>query len=357
MGMSINLEKSCIILNHCSSSKEDSLLNIIPAQSKPLSDGFKYLGFCLKPDCYKKEDWNWLIRKVETRILVWVNCLLSRGGHLVLLKSILESILVYWNSIATIPKGVLDKIRRLCFRFLWVGQKFPGGIHLASWKALSLPKELGGWGLKYIRLFTKSLAGHNMWHLSMGNSLWIRVMNSKYFPNLFVTDWFRTPVKSSKGSIVWKVLVEAFPLVGSWTMWKVGNGKKVHVGEDPWIGAGDKFHLSPLLILALKEKNVCSLFYASIGAPHLRGHLGWKDAYMLDLPEELQDEWESYVKLLCENFIILDEETKDSLCWSRNPKSGSYIVKLGYRSWVEEHFHDPIKWWWKPLWKFKSPLK
>jgi len=92
--MLINLEKSCIILNHFSNSEEDSLLNIILAQSKPLSDGFKYLGFHLKPDYYKKEDWNMLIRKVETWILVWVNCLLLRGGHLVLLKSILESISV-----------------------------------------------------------------------------------------------------------------------------------------------------------------------------------------------------------------------------------------------------------------------
>jgi len=33
------------------------------------------------------------------------------------------------------------------------------------------------------------------------------------------------PIKSSKGSIVWKALVEAFPVVGDWVVWKIGDGK------------------------------------------------------------------------------------------------------------------------------------
>jgi hypothetical protein len=38
-------------------------------------------------------------------------------------------------------------------------------------------------------------------------------------------------------SIVWKALVEAFPLTGEWIVWNLGNGKSVHIGEDPWEGA------------------------------------------------------------------------------------------------------------------------
>jgi hypothetical protein len=108
--MTVNPEKSCLIINHCSEAETHSLLNIIPVQQKTLGEGMKYLGFYLKPDFYRKEDWSWLIRKVEAKILIWVNHLLSRGGRLVLIKVVMENIPVCWNSIATLPKGVLDKI-------------------------------------------------------------------------------------------------------------------------------------------------------------------------------------------------------------------------------------------------------
>jgi hypothetical protein len=108
------------------------------------------LGFYFKHYRYRKEDWGWLIRKVEARISSWVNRMLSRGGCLVLLKSIVESIPVYWNSIVTIPKGILDKIRRLSFRYLWAGHNSHGGFNLAMLSSIVVPKNLGGWGLKYI---------------------------------------------------------------------------------------------------------------------------------------------------------------------------------------------------------------
>jgi hypothetical protein len=57
-----------------------------------MDEGVKYLGFHLNPNKYKKSDWAWLIRKVESRIDSWVFRTLSRGGRLVLLKSVLEGI-------------------------------------------------------------------------------------------------------------------------------------------------------------------------------------------------------------------------------------------------------------------------
>jgi hypothetical protein len=41
--------------------------------------------------------------------------------------------------------------------------------------------------------------------------------------------------------------------------------------------------------------------------------MGWKNADSLELPDDLKEEWNSYVSLLGENFISLDEEIEDSL--------------------------------------------
>jgi hypothetical protein len=197
--------------------------------------------------------------------------MLSRGGRLVLVKSVLESIMVYWNSIVVIPKGVLDKIQRVCSRFLWFGHKEIGGFHLASWRSIADPKEARGWGLKDVRSFSKALAGRNLWRMTQGSSLWTQIMNSKYFPSLSVVDWFCSPLKSPKGSIVWKALVESFPLVGNWMAWRIGNGKNVRIGVDPWLGVGERFRLSPQLLNFLHDNDIHTLYDACIGFPQPRG--------------------------------------------------------------------------------------
>ena len=72
-----------------------------------MSEGFKYLGFVLKPNAYSFKDWMWLYKNIEGRIGCWTNKFLSIGGRLVLLKAILQSIPVYWATIAYILKGIL----------------------------------------------------------------------------------------------------------------------------------------------------------------------------------------------------------------------------------------------------------
>jgi hypothetical protein len=168
----------------------------------------------------------------------------------------------------------LDHIRRLIFLFLWKGQNAHGGPPLVKWNSIDAPKEMGGWGLKNLRLFSRALAGRNLWCLTLGNTLWVRVMNSKYFPTLSISDWFREPLKSPKGSIVWKALVQAFPLVGNWTVCCIGNGEKVRLGEDPWLGAGNNYKLSQPLLLFLKDKNIRFLSDLNIGFPQLQRKRG-----------------------------------------------------------------------------------
>jgi hypothetical protein len=64
----------------------------------------------------------------------------------------LEAILVYWNLLAYIPKGVLERFRK-CVSFFWEGRYDTQGIHLAKWLDIAKPKDMGGWGLKNIHLF------------------------------------------------------------------------------------------------------------------------------------------------------------------------------------------------------------
>jgi len=45
------------------------------------------------------------------------------GNILVLAKLVFESIPIYWMTLAVIPKGVLERIYKLIFDFLWSSDK------------------------------------------------------------------------------------------------------------------------------------------------------------------------------------------------------------------------------------------
>ena len=155
-----------------------------------MDEGSKYLGFVLKPNAYCFKDWMWLYKKIESRIGCWNFKFLSRGGRLVLLKAVLQSIPVYWAIIAYIPNSILHKPRKKFFSFLWTAKRNTEGIPLAKWQLLASPKELGGWGIKNPFLLCQSLAAKTLWRLIKNPySLWGKVLSSKYFPNGFIYDW------------------------------------------------------------------------------------------------------------------------------------------------------------------------
>lgn len=58
------------------------------------------------------------------------------------MKSVLESILVYWLSVAPIPKGILNKIRKRCFSFLQSGSGKQKTSHLLNGQSQQGQKSL-----------------------------------------------------------------------------------------------------------------------------------------------------------------------------------------------------------------------
>jgi hypothetical protein len=114
-GMLINDQKSSITFASLEDVDLRYFLSQLPFQVIELEEGLKYLIFKLKPNDYRKTNWMWLIEKLEKKLKVWSHKWLSRVGQLVLIKSVLEAIPIYWMSLSWIPKGILEKERKLFF--------------------------------------------------------------------------------------------------------------------------------------------------------------------------------------------------------------------------------------------------
>ena len=65
---------------------------------------------------------------------------------MVLIKVVLESIPIYWMSLAWIANGIMEEIRRLGFIFLWfIIDDKNEGVPWVKWQRLAFIEEEGGW--------------------------------------------------------------------------------------------------------------------------------------------------------------------------------------------------------------------
>jgi hypothetical protein len=305
----------------------------------------------LKPDNYKAVDWQWLIDKFESRISHWSNKWLSLGGRLVLIKAVLESQPVYWLALAHIPISVLQTIRKLCFDFLWSGNNHKKKYHLSSWMSIARPKKFGGWGLRNIFLFYRSLATNTLWRALMKQGIWQSVLKDKYFPHVPVWTWLRSVEPAHPfGSQTWKNLCNTLPIILHWLAWKPGSGHSIIVGKDVILGMGQEAFLSQDLVSCLNKKGIHFLYQASRQRMGAATGTRWINSAELDLAEPLAEEWDCYRQSLIESGISLGEK-QDELIWIGGDKSGNISVKniyealsnslWNYKAWrMEEKFME-----------------
>jgi hypothetical protein len=355
-GMIINEGKSTLTTSCLSELEKRRYRLLFPFEEKTIDEGLKYLGFTLKPNDYRKEDWSWLLKKLEKRLSSWSHKWLSRAGRLVLVKSVLEAIPVFWMSLSWIPKGTLEAARKLSFRFLWSGKKDTNVTPWVRWKRIAVPKDLGGWGLKNIHVFSKALAAKGGWHLLSTKSLWTKVVIKKYIEPDSLESWIRRTQKSLKGaSTIWKAVIKSFPVIEGGLAWKVGNGLRVRLGVDPWTGSEGKHLLSDHLLATLKQKGLNSLNSLADQPSTTLWAQGWKTATTLNLNTEDSTEFENYRNALFLSQIRIREQ-EDELVWDRN-ESGIYTPKEGYLQLMQDFSEAEPVWWWKKIWKINGPAK
>ena len=117
--------------------------------------------------------------------------MLSLGGRLILIQSVLSSILVYWMGLYPIPASTLQNLRSITFSFLWGSSGTSRRFHLASWSDLSWPKKFEGWGIKNLHWFSIALRLKNLWGVLFSDSLWHRVLTTKYLKQASMVSWLQ----------------------------------------------------------------------------------------------------------------------------------------------------------------------
>jgi hypothetical protein len=169
-GLKVNFNKSLLTGVNVSTSwlHEDVLVLHCHVGNFP----FVYLGLPMGRDPRKLDYWKPIMSSIISRLSSWKSKFLSFGRPLILLKSLLSSLPVYFLFFFKDPAGN--------FFFWWGGEDFRI-ISWVDWDSVCLPREEGGLGVRWLRAFNVSLLGKWCWRMLVNKEgLWYRVLQARY---------------------------------------------------------------------------------------------------------------------------------------------------------------------------------
>ncbi|KAI5328745.1 hypothetical protein L3X38_028142 [Prunus dulcis] len=95
------------------------------------------------------------------------------------------------------PTSLCKVIDALLAKFWWGQKEDETKVHWVSWKSLGISKIEGGMGFRSLQEFNLAFLAKQRWRIpDKPNSLWVRVLKGRYFPN----GDFRDAVKGSRAS-------------------------------------------------------------------------------------------------------------------------------------------------------------
>ncbi|XP_050211912.1 uncharacterized protein LOC126662068 [Mercurialis annua] len=200
-GLQINFQKSAIIGIYVDNTSLESASSILGCKIDSLPITYLGLPSSLKP--VKENLWNPVVCNFSSRLATWKCNLLSPAGRLILIKSVLSSLPVYFLGSLRIPQSVVQNLERLMRRFLWSGNVQSSGFSKVAWKDVCIPFEGGRLGITPLRIKNQSLLTKWIWKIMTvtRSSLWFMVVTCS---NGF-SRWFELQMADSRHlSHIWR---------------------------------------------------------------------------------------------------------------------------------------------------------
>lgn len=101
---------------------------------------FIYLSLPIGADATRKGMWQSVLDKIGARLAAWNSNHLSLAGKIILLKSVLYALPIFYLSFFKAPVGVVGAIETLFRRFLWGGLEGSRKIHWVTWSKICREK-------------------------------------------------------------------------------------------------------------------------------------------------------------------------------------------------------------------------
>ncbi|WRX25707.1 Reverse transcriptase domain - like 10 [Theobroma cacao] len=229
-GQKVNHQKSCFITaNGYPFSRRQIISHTIGFQHKTLP--VTYLGAPLHKGPKKVLLFYSLISKIRDRISGWENKILSPGGCITLLRSVLSSLPMYLLQVLKQLVTVIERIDRLFNSFLWGDSVENKKMYWAEWAKISFPCSKGGLGIRKLENVYAAFTLKLWWRFQTGNSLWTKFLRTKYCLGR-IPHHIQPKLHDSH---VWKRMISGREMALQNIRWKIGKGD-LFFYHDCWMG-------------------------------------------------------------------------------------------------------------------------
>ena len=89
---------------------------------------------------------------------------------MILIKSVLENLPIYYFSLYKAPMAVIDSIEAIMRRFLWAGSSVERKISWLAWYVVTTPKLEGGLGVCRLQCINEALLLKWAWRFKNSGS-------------------------------------------------------------------------------------------------------------------------------------------------------------------------------------------
>jgi hypothetical protein len=212
----------------------------------------KYLGIPMTHCGLQNSEWQCVIGRFEKRLAMWKGKLLSSGGRLVLINSVLSSLPIFMMSFFEVPIGVLKKLDAIFYRFYWKNGQFKKKYRLAKWNIICQPKEVGGLGVANLAINYICLLNKWLFKLLNQDGTWQQLLKNKYLGSKSHTQVVRKPGDSH----FWASLMNIKEEFLRWGRFRVGEGHATRFWDDRWILDRPLKVIYPNLFNIVRKRNV-----------------------------------------------------------------------------------------------------
>ncbi|KAJ0827228.1 putative reverse transcriptase zinc-binding domain-containing protein [Helianthus annuus] len=213
---------------------------------------FTYLGIKVGAKMTRIFNWEPVVDVIKGRLASWKAKHLSIGGRLILIKSVLESLPVYYFSLYKAPKAVIDSIEMCMRRFLWAGSYVEKKISWVAWDIVTLPKQQGGLGISKLQEVNDALLLKWTWRFKTEDSCLWKKGSSR--------PWAMLPCNATSSGC-WKYIVKVGDIkvangmpLNSFFVGNLGDGQSIYFWGDVWLRDAPLCIIYPNLFRLEKDK-------------------------------------------------------------------------------------------------------